>query len=146
MHGVAQLAWEGAVPLCMYMHPSEVAASQPPEAAYLLVPRDSYLPLLAEAASAHFQAWLPPGDDTGSTVWFSFEGQPLQWRLPVGVLFDLLAPPLPWRLTAHFRAPFPDGVRCAGPEAVRASLFNSLKVRPRPDYRTHTHTLTLQPR
>ena len=42
-----------------------------------------------------------------NAIWFDFEGVPVAWHLPVGVLFDRAAaadPELrpPWNLTVHF--------------------------------------------
>jgi hypothetical protein len=38
--------------------------------------------------------------------WLEFEGQPLKWHYPIGLLFDLQAfdSPLPWNITVHFQA------------------------------------------
>ena len=119
--------WNGAVPLCVSLDAHEVAATTAPAPLFALLPRHSYLPLLSAAAAEHFQDVLPPCADD---AWFDAAGLPLKWTLPVGVLHDLLGGgQLPWRLSVHFRG-FPDAtlLRCAGAEAVRAHLFNTLKV------------------
>jgi autophagy-related protein 5 len=63
-----------------------------------MAPRLGYLPLLASKIEPHFRAALPPGTDT---IWFEYQGLPLKWHIPTGVLFDLLAEKktLPWPLT-----------------------------------------------
>jgi len=124
---LAAAVWDGAIPLCLSLDEHEVAAPQTPPSLFTLVPRHAYLPLLSDAAFAHFRDVLPPGDNE---LWFEASGVPLKWQMPCGVLHDLFAGgELPWRLRVHFRA-FPEGMltHCSGPEAVRAHLFNSLKV------------------
>ena len=123
---LAAAVWDGAIPLCLSLDEHEVAAPQTPPSLFTLVPRHAYLPMLSDAAFAHFQDVLPPGDNE---LWFDAAGVPLKWQLPCGVLHDLLGGELPWRLRVHFRA-YPEGMltRCSGPEAVRGHLFNSLKV------------------
>ena len=124
---LAAAVWAGAVPLCVSLDAREVAACSTPPPLFLLLPRHAYLPLLNVAAAEHFQDVLPPGADD---VWFDAAGLSLKWSLPVGVLHDLLGGgQRPWRLSVHFRG-FPDAalLRCAGADAVRAHLFNTLKV------------------
>ena len=68
-------------------------------------------------------------------MWFEFEGAPLHWQLPIGVLFDLLAgaeaaeSELPWRLIVHFQA-FPSGTLLrSSPKEAEQLLLNALKER-----------------
>lgn len=82
----------------------------------VMLARVGYLPTLAtQALSAYQVRWqscagclhhtvaqhlLPPGEDR---IWFDYNGVPLKWHIPVGVLFDTLCctADLPWRLTVR---------------------------------------------
>mmetsp|Transcript_14840 Transcript_14840/g.25122 ORF Transcript_14840/g.25122 Transcript_14840/m.25122 type:complete len:321 (-) Transcript_14840:324-1286(-) len=119
--------WEGAIPLKLTLAETEISTLPPPEPLYVMAPRMSYLPLLAKMVYDHFQEVLPPGE---SKPWFEFEGLPLKWSVPTGVLYDLFSGrnQLPWNLTVHFRS-YPSDVLlpCDDESVVRAHFFNSLK-------------------
>ncbi|KAI5648190.1 hypothetical protein M9H77_34195 [Catharanthus roseus] len=119
--------WQGAVPLQIHLHESEVTTVPPPPPALILAPRIGYLPLLVPQIKPFFTSALPPGADT---VWFEYKGLPLKWYIPTGVLFDLLCaePERPWNLTVHFRG-YPGNVLtpCEGEDSVKWSFINSLK-------------------
>jgi autophagy-related protein 5 len=44
----------------------------------LLLPRVSYLPVVTDKVTKHFQRAVKPDMDT-SGIWFDFNGQPLKW-------------------------------------------------------------------
>ncbi|KAL4186343.1 hypothetical protein AMTRI_Chr09g33420 [Amborella trichopoda] len=119
--------WEGAIPLQIHLHESEVTTLPAPPPALVLGPRNGYLPLLIPLIKPHFSSTLPPGLDT---VWFDYKGLPLKWYIPTGVLFDLLCaePERPWNLTVHFRA-YPSETLSPyeGEDSVKWSFINSLK-------------------
>ncbi|KAK2652769.1 hypothetical protein Ddye_012625 [Dipteronia dyeriana] len=119
--------WEGAIPLQIHLHESEVTTFPPPPPALILAPRIGYLPLLIALIKPYFSSALPPGVDT---LWFDYKGLPLKWYTPTGVLFDLLCaePERPWNLTVHFRG-YPANILipCEGEDAVKWSFINSLK-------------------
>ncbi|KAI3844174.1 hypothetical protein MKW92_013633 [Papaver armeniacum] len=119
--------WEGAIPLQIHLHESEITTLPSPEPALILAPRIGYLPLLVPQIKPYFSDTLPPGVDT---VWFDFKGMPLKWYIPTGVLFDLLClePERPWNLTVHFRG-YPGDLLspCEGEDSVKWSYINSLK-------------------
>lgn len=119
--------WEGAIPLQIHLHESEVTTLPSPPPALVLAPRIGYLPLLISLLKPHFSSTLPPGVDT---IWFDYKGLPLKWYIPTGVLFDLLCvePERPWNLTVHFRG-YPSNVLlpCEGEDSVKWSFINSLK-------------------
>ncbi|KAF3444281.1 hypothetical protein FNV43_RR13971 [Rhamnella rubrinervis] len=122
-----KLVWEGAIPLQIHLHESEVTTVPAPPPALILAPRIGYLPLLASLIKPHFSGTLPPGADT---IWFEYNGLPLKWYIPTGVLFDLLSaePERPWNLTVHFRG-YPGSILipCEGEESIKWSFINSLK-------------------
>ncbi|KAH0907202.1 hypothetical protein HID58_039029 [Brassica napus] len=93
--------WEGAIPLQIHLHKSEVASHPAPPPALVLAPRIGYLPLLVSLIKPYFKDSLPPGEDS---IWFDYKGVPLKWYIPTGVLFDLLCaePERPWNLTAAY--------------------------------------------
>ncbi|KAK9041257.1 hypothetical protein V6N11_016366 [Hibiscus sabdariffa] len=119
--------WEGAIPLQIHLHESQVTALPPPPPALILAPRIGYMPLLASLIKPYFSSTLPPGVDT---IWFDYNGIPLKWYVPTGVLFDLLCPEpeRPWNITVHFRG-YPGNVLipCEGEDSVKWSFINSLK-------------------
>ncbi|KAL4569183.1 hypothetical protein LXL04_024817 [Taraxacum kok-saghyz] len=119
--------WDGAIPLQVHLHDSEVTTLPPPPPALILAPRIGYLPLLSSQLKPFFSGALPPGVDT---VWFEYKGLPLKWYIPTGVLFDLLCaePERPWNLTVHFRG-YPGNILipCDGEDSVKWSYINSLK-------------------
>ncbi|CAF1781642.1 hypothetical protein YC2023_119596 [Brassica napus] len=93
--------WEGAIPLQIHLHKSEVASHPAPPPALVLAPRIGYLPLLVPLIKPYFKDSLPPGEDS---IWFDYKGVPLKWYIPTGVLFDLLCAESerPWNLTVTF--------------------------------------------
>ncbi|KAJ7517120.1 hypothetical protein O6H91_21G011100 [Diphasiastrum complanatum] len=125
--GPRKLVWQGAIPLHLELHSSEVSTVPPPSPFMTLAPRHGYLPLLVDYIRPHFQSALPPGPDN---IWFDYKGLPLKWHIPTGVLFDLLCiePERPWKLTVHFRA-YPSNLLTAyeGSEAAKWTFMNTLK-------------------
>lgn len=119
--------WEGAIPLQIHLHQSEVTTLPSPPPALILAPRIGYLPLLVPQVKPFFSSALPPGVDT---VWFDYKGLPLKWYIPTGVLFDLLCaePERPWNLTVHFRG-YPANILtpCENEDSIKWSYINSLK-------------------
>ncbi|KAI5356351.1 hypothetical protein L3X38_009246 [Prunus dulcis] len=119
--------WDGAIPLQIHLHESDVATLPAPPPALILAPRIGYLPLLASHLKPHFSSALPPRLDT---IWFEYKGLPLKWYIPTGVLFDLLCaePERPWNLTVHFTG-YPGNILipCEGEDSVKWSFINSLK-------------------
>ena len=60
---------------------------------------------MAAGAIEHFQASAP--HSSSNEVWFDCGGEPLNWQLPAGVLFDAYASrpaELPWPITVHFQS------------------------------------------
>ncbi|ESQ41714.1 hypothetical protein EUTSA_v10014026mg [Eutrema salsugineum] len=122
-----KFVWEGAIPLQIHLHKSEVASHPAPPPALVLAPRIGYLPLLVSLIKPYFKDSLPPGEDS---IWFDYKGFPLKWYIPTGVLFDLLCaePERPWNLTIHFRG-YPSNILipCEGEDSVKWNFVNSLK-------------------
>ena len=125
-------AWLGALPTVLTLAPDEVATLKKPKPYCLCLPRQSLLPLAADRIRAHFEAFVPPM--AGDALWFEYDGTPLRWQLPIGVLYDLLCgeesqtrQDLPWRITVHF-ASFPANelLRATVREA-ESVLLNGLK-------------------
>ncbi|CAI9780872.1 unnamed protein product [Fraxinus pennsylvanica] len=95
--GAQKIIWEGAIPLQIHLHDSEVTTLPNPPPALILAPRLGYLPLIVPQIKPFFSNLLPPGVDS---AWFEYKGLPLKWYIPTGVLFDLLCAEAgrPWNL------------------------------------------------
>ncbi|XP_013877070.1 autophagy protein 5 isoform X2 [Austrofundulus limnaeus] len=94
----------------------------------LLLPRVSYLPLVTDKVKKHFLKVMKAEDV--EEMWFEYEGTPLKWHYPIGVLFDLHASNtvLPWSITVHFKS-FPDRdlLHCPSNSIVEAHFMSSIK-------------------
>jgi len=124
--------------------------SEPHAAAFILTtlpqiqfPRLSYLALHIHKLHAFFAPSLIFPAIPVTDIWLSYEGVPLKWHYPLGLLYDLYSgaepyyPPdtshkpddeeaahLPWRLTVHFSAfPVEQLVRLDDADAQMHDLF-----------------------
>lgn len=126
---VLRILWDGRIPVCFTLNKDEVFTMEQPEPFYLLLPRVSYLPIVTDKVTKHFQRAIKPDVNT-NTVWFDFNGQPLKWHYPIGVLFDLYgsSKSLPWNITVHFED-FPEDelIHCDGKEVVESYFMSAVK-------------------
>ncbi len=103
---VLRAVWDGRVPACFTLSSYEVETLTAPAPYYLLLPRQSYLTLCTDKVRKHFAPSVASALQD-KPVWFEFNGAPIKWHLPVGVIFDLVVaadPQLspPWNITVHF--------------------------------------------
>ncbi|XP_033615909.1 autophagy protein 5-like [Fukomys damarensis] len=93
--------WFGRIPTCFTLYQDEITEREA-EPYYLLLPRVSYLTLVTDKVKKHFQKVMRQDN---SEIWFEYEGTPLKWHYPIGLLFDLLASSsaLPWNIIVHFK-------------------------------------------
>ncbi|KAJ5287854.1 Autophagy protein [Penicillium angulare] len=140
--------WDGRIPLEIVLAPSESRTYDKTDPYLISFPRISYLPALLPKLRAFFSTSLIEPDSKSHEGWFAFEGVPLKWHYPIGLLFDLYAgvdpatrgstpsadsqedeSPVPWRLTVHFRDwPVEDLVRLdANGMVMNDAFINSVK-------------------
>ncbi|KAF5286907.1 hypothetical protein FQA39_LY00440, partial [Lamprigera yunnana] len=96
--------WEGKLPVCFKLDSSEVYDLQQPEPFFLMVPRLSYFPLVIDKVRKHFSRYVD-NEKQEQEMWLEYNGQPLKWHFPIGVIFDLYVGSdiqLPWNITVHF--------------------------------------------
>ncbi|XP_038655175.1 autophagy protein 5 isoform X2 [Scyliorhinus canicula] len=119
--------WFGRIPTCFTLSQDEITEREA-EPYYLLLPRVSYLMLVTDKAKKHFQKVMRQ-EDVGE-MWFEYEGLPLKWHYPIGLLFDLHASntALPWNIIVHFKN-FPETelLHCLTKDAVEAHFMSCIK-------------------
>ncbi|KAG8236572.1 hypothetical protein J437_LFUL015758 [Ladona fulva] len=121
--------WEGKLPVCFQLHSEEVYALQAPDPYYLMVPRLSYFPLVTDKVRKHFSRHIHP-EKREAEMWLDFNGQPLKWHYPIGLLFDLQGSDasLPWNVTVHFdKFPEREILHCPCREVVESHFMSTLK-------------------
>lgn len=84
---VLRLIWDGKIPVCFITDPKEVVGMQPPEPMFLMVSRLTYLPLVSEKVTKHFNRYI--ANEHHDEVWFECNGHPIKWNCPIGILYDL---------------------------------------------------------
>ncbi|XP_015140004.1 autophagy protein 5 isoform X3 [Gallus gallus] len=94
----------------------------------LLLPRISYLTLVTDKVKKHFQKVMR--QEEVNEIWFEYEGTPLKWHYPIGLLFDLHASntALPWSITVHFKNfPEKDLLHCHSKDVIEAHFMACIK-------------------
>eukprot|EP00922_Rhytidocystis_sp_ex-Travisia-forbesii_P020665 GHVS01030366.1.p1 GENE.GHVS01030366.1~~GHVS01030366.1.p1 ORF type:complete len:824 (-),score=265.07 GHVS01030366.1:496-2967(-) len=86
----SQILFQGHILLSIRLCSTEVAALRPPPPYFVMPLRLSYLPQLVEEAFQYFRPFLQPSFGLPVEPSFRRNGRLLDWRLPVGLLFDLL--------------------------------------------------------
>eukprot|EP00013_Stygamoeba_regulata_P001696 CAMPEP_0177637748 /NCGR_PEP_ID=MMETSP0447-20121125/5131_1 /TAXON_ID=0 /ORGANISM="Stygamoeba regulata, Strain BSH-02190019" /LENGTH=273 /DNA_ID=CAMNT_0019139685 /DNA_START=239 /DNA_END=1060 /DNA_ORIENTATION=+ len=120
--------WDGELPVQLTLAPSEVTTLDAPAPFYLMVRRLGYLIVDAAVCKDYFMSSTVGG--YVNEMWLEFNGKPLRWHLPTGVLFDLYgqADALPWKLVVHFQGyPTDQLLRCPDDETVQKHFMNVLK-------------------
>ncbi|PYH42645.1 autophagy protein 5 [Aspergillus saccharolyticus JOP 1030-1] len=122
LSSIQKAVWDGKLPLHISLAPSESRTFDQTDPYLISYPRISYLPSLLPRLRNFFASSLIHPNSSPHEGWFSFEGVPLKWHYPIGLLYDLYAgadpaskggadtdllssadeDPLPWRLTVHF--------------------------------------------
>ncbi|XP_016838358.1 autophagy protein 5 [Nasonia vitripennis] len=124
--------WEGKVPVCFQLDSEEVYELQAPDPFYLMVPRLSYFPLCTDKVRKHFLRHVQQDiqDKQETEMWLEFNGTPLKWHLPIGVLMDLYHNDiqLPWNIVVHFDK-FPEEtlMHCQNKEVVESHFLSCIK-------------------
>lgn len=122
--------WSGSIPLEIRLATSDCRTYDESDPYLVQSPRLSYLAFLLPRLHTFFEPNLIDPEVQSHEAWLSFEGVPLKWHYPLGLLYDLFsgaepvdyerqrkedlavsqatvetasgATPLPWRLTVHF--------------------------------------------
>lgn len=132
INALQQKIWTGSLPLEIRLAASDCRTYDESDAYLIQTPRLSYLAFLLPRLHAFFAASLINPDVSAHEAWLDFEGVPLKWHYPLGLLYDLYsgvepvhlpAPrrrtedvgssniaqagntgiePQPWRLTIHY--------------------------------------------
>jgi autophagy-related protein 5 len=139
--------WNGSIPLRIQLHPSDCATYDASTPYLVQFPRLSYLGLLLDKLHAFFAHSLVYPDVPPTHLWLSYQGVPLRWHFPLGLLYDLYAGAdpthdddadktphddndddagvLPWTLTAHFSDYPPSLMRLDAEDKTLHDLFRN---------------------
>ncbi|KAF2876857.1 autophagy protein 5 [Massariosphaeria phaeospora] len=119
-----QTVWNGSVPLEIRLHKGDCRTYDDSDPYLIQFPRLSYLGLLLHKLHGFFASSLIYPDVSPADAWLSYEGVPLKWHYPLGLLYDLYSgvepaypadgsgkkdrdveeeqKNMPWKLTVHF--------------------------------------------
>jgi autophagy-related protein 5 len=112
MSEIAKRIWDGKIAVVVTLARADSNQMEIQRDYYVVMHRNSYLPLYLNRILAYFRQHLLVSDwSQRPEWWFEFEEVPLKWSLPVGLLFDTLTGLDPgarrretvWNLTLHYR-------------------------------------------
>ncbi|KAI8147430.1 autophagy protein Apg5-domain-containing protein [Fennellomyces sp. T-0311] len=119
---VSKSIWIGKLPIQINLDPSESNGLTEP--IFMEAARCSYLPLLTEQLEPIYKE-LDIETNIGN-IWYDFDGEPLKWHYPIGLLYDLSGcADRPWRITIHFRD-FPDELLKSPSVEAAQDMFMSM--------------------
>ncbi|KAI1294592.1 Autophagy protein 5 [Halotydeus destructor] len=122
--------WDGHLPVSFSMASEDVATMQQPDPYYVMVPRNSYFPLVIDKVVKNFTKHISEHQANLNDLWLDFDGQPLKWHYPIGLLWDLYGADssLPWNITIHFtKFPEEELVRCSTRSAIETVFISTIK-------------------
>ncbi|CAF0790351.1 unnamed protein product [Didymodactylos carnosus] len=144
--------WSSRLPICFILSEEDmtkVNRSELPEPLYLMLSRHIYFPFILDKISRYFSTYykVDSSNSNNSTsssninlnnIWLEFEGIPLKWHYPIGVLYDLYtndltltsstSSSLPWQITVHFtKFPETELIRFPDKESIEAHYMSTLK-------------------
>ncbi|KAF2178566.1 autophagy protein-like protein 5 [Zopfia rhizophila CBS 207.26] len=110
--------WNGSIPLEIRLANADCRTYDESDPYLIQFPRLSYLALLIPGLRSFFSSFLIHPDVSPDETWLSYQGVPLKWQYPLGLLYDLYSgsepaypkgeaeekdePSQPWKLTIHF--------------------------------------------
>ncbi|QIX00501.1 hypothetical protein AMS68_006018 [Peltaster fructicola] len=117
-----QLVWSGSIALEIRLAAADCRSFEDSNPYLIHFPRQSYLGLLLTRLHTFFAASLIDTAAAAHDAWLDFEGVPLKWHYPLGLLYDLYSGSepavsdeshveskhdvahmkLPWKLTVHY--------------------------------------------
>lgn len=147
--------WQGRIPVSFSLSSDDVHAMGQPDPYHLMLPRLSYITVIFDKVRKHFSKFVhldkqeggetASGNNTDADIWLDFEGTPIKWHIPVGVLYDQFcvlnndnnpdlsslasySSMLPLNLTVHF-SKFPEHelLHCESREVVEAHFMSCIK-------------------
>lgn len=92
-----KLTWDATIPIAVTVEASDLVklggnANRSVETFYLRAPRVSYLPLILQEVRQGLLTLMLDFSDLESVkeedIWFTYEGVPLRWHWPIGLLYD----------------------------------------------------------
>ncbi|RWS24996.1 autophagy protein 5-like protein [Leptotrombidium deliense] len=127
---ILRSVWEARVPVCFTLSPREISTMQQPDPYYSMLPRISYLPLVIDKVIRHFANFVTEYKKNGNDLWIDFEGKPLKWHYPIGLLWDIFNndTSIPWNLTIHFEN-FPEDelIRFNNRALIESTFMSTIK-------------------
>ncbi|KAI9492838.1 autophagy protein Apg5-domain-containing protein [Zychaea mexicana] len=97
---VSKQIWNGKLPIQISLDPTESRTFTEP--IFTEAARCSYLPLITEQLAPIYSGL--DIDLTHTDVWYDYQGEPLKWHYPIGLLYDMSgSKDRPWHITVHFQ-------------------------------------------
>ena len=82
-----ETVWESSIPLRITINPQDLITSNIPLTLYYNLPRISYISSIIGDIIKNFQAFI---QINLSDLWIEYEGNPIKWQYPIGVIVDSL--------------------------------------------------------